>query len=145
MFERYINATRNAIFWARYRAEEAGSSSIEPEHLLAGILDGNPTLVERYPQLAEIAPPRIAQPPRPAALEPVPHRDVPLSQASKRALAYSAEESERLKHSHVGPEHLLLGLLREGTSNAAELLRAHGVTLEGARKNFSREGARESQ
>ena len=145
MFEYYTERARRAILWSLFRAEEAGSLSIEPEHLLAGILRVDPKLVESFPQLAGLVPKPIPEPPRPEILEPAPRRDKPLSQASKRALAYSAEESERLKHSHVGPEHLLLGLLREGKSNAAEMLRAHGVTLEGARKNFSREGARESQ
>lgn len=139
MFERYMDATRKAIFWARYRAEEAGSSSIEPEHVLAGILDSEPTLVERYPQLAELAAPRIPEPPLPATLKPAQHTSVPLSHASKRVLAYSAEEGERLKHSHIGSEHLLLGVLREGKSNAAAALRAHGITLEQLRQSLSRD------
>src|SRR5579872_5525388 len=39
--------------------------------------------------------------------------DLPLSNESKRVLAYAAEEAERLAHKHIGTEHLLLGLLRE--------------------------------
>ena len=41
--------------------------------------------------------------------------DVPLSHECKRVLAYGAEEAERLNHKQIGTEHLLLGLLREGS------------------------------
>jgi Clp amino terminal domain, pathogenicity island component len=43
------------------------------------------------------------------------------------------EEAEGLGHRYLGPEHVLLGILREGASGAARLLRAHGVGLEAAR------------
>ena len=42
--------------------------------------------------------------------------DLPLSHDSKRVLTYGAEEAERLNHKHIGTEHLLLGLLREGSA-----------------------------
>lgn len=40
--------------------------------------------------------------------------DLPVSQPGKRALAYGAQEAERLNRSHIGTEHLLVGLFREG-------------------------------
>lgn len=45
---------------------------------------------------------------------------------------FAREESERLGHTMVGPEHLLLGLLREGGA-ACAVLQSFGLTLEGAR------------
>src|SRR5215831_2928201 len=47
--------------------------------------------------------------------------DLPLSLDCKRVLAYGAEEAERLNHQHIGTDHLLLGLLREKDSFAAQL------------------------
>ena len=35
---------------------------------------------------------------------------------------YSKEEAIRLRHSYIGPEHLLLGILREGEGKAIEVL-----------------------
>ena len=52
--------------------------------------------------------------------------DLPLSHECKRVLAYAAEEAERLSHKHIGTEHLLLGLLREEKSFAAEILNERG-------------------
>jgi hypothetical protein len=42
-------------------------------------------------------------------------------------------EAERIGHRYLGPEHLLLGMLHEGDSGAARLLRAHGIGLAAAR------------
>jgi ATP-dependent Clp protease ATP-binding subunit ClpA len=48
-------------------------------------------------------------------------------------LDLAQEEAERLGHRYLGPEHVLLGVLAEGHSRAARVLRAHGVELEVAR------------
>ena len=64
--------------------------------------------------------------------------DLPLSQECKRVLAYAAEEAERLSHKHIGTEHLLLGLLREDKSFAAEILHERGLRLSTLREELSR-------
>jgi hypothetical protein len=64
--------------------------------------------------------------------------DLPLSNESKRVLAYAAEEAERLAHKHIGTEHLFLGLLREKKSLAAQLLSERGVALEQMREHFAK-------
>src|SRR5262245_44654347 len=38
MFERYTERARRVLFFARYEASQLGSLSIEPEHLLLGLL-----------------------------------------------------------------------------------------------------------
>jgi ATP-dependent Clp protease ATP-binding subunit ClpA len=42
-------------------------------------------------------------------------------------------EAKRLQHRYIGPEHLLLGLLRQPDTTAARLLHAHGLDLDTAR------------
>ena len=37
-------------------------------------------------------------------------------------ITYSKEEANRLRNSYIGPEHLLLGLIREGEGKAIEIL-----------------------
>jgi Clp amino terminal domain, pathogenicity island component len=56
----------------------------------------------------------------------------------RRVLELAGEEAVGLGHRYVGPEHILLGMLREGSSGAATALRAHGVDLEGARAELGR-------
>ena len=64
--------------------------------------------------------------------------DLPFSDESKRALNAAAEESERLSHKHIGTEHMLLGLLREERSVAAEILRERGLRLSMIREELGR-------
>ena len=49
-------------------------------------------------------------------------------------LSYSREEALRLGHNAIGPEHFLLGILREGQGSAAMILKALNVDLTALRK-----------
>jgi hypothetical protein len=136
MFERYTEKARRTIFFARYEASQFGRPYIETEHLLLGLLREDKELANKF--LASDS-----------AFEAIRHSieqrgtagrkvstsvDLPLSYECKRALAYGAEEAERSKHKHIGTAHLLLGLLREEKSFAAQLLREQGLTLDVARQ-----------
>jgi ClpA/ClpB-like protein len=136
MFERYTEKARRTIFFARYEASQFGSSYIETEYLLLGLLRENKELVNQFlgshaaveairAQIASHTPPRE---------KVATSLDLPLSTACKRVLAYGAEESDRLNHRFIGSGHLLLGLLREEECFAAKLLRERGVTLASARE-----------
>ena len=129
MFERYTEKARRVIFFARYEASRYGSPYIETEHLLLGILRECHDLVKLSPEgSAESIRKQIDDHAtlRQGVSTSV---DLPLSNESKRVLAYGAEEAERLAHRHIGSEHLLLGLLREHRCFAAEVLRQHGMDL----------------
>ncbi len=56
----------------------------------------------------------------------------------RRVLELAGEEAARFGHHYVGPEHLLLGLLRDAGSPAARILHAQGVDLEAARAALGR-------
>jgi ATP-dependent Clp protease ATP-binding subunit ClpC len=60
--------------------------------------------------------------------------ELPYTSRAKKVLEFSMAEARELDHSHVGTEHLLLGLLREEKGIAAEVLNQLGVTLEEARR-----------
>jgi ATP-dependent Clp protease ATP-binding subunit ClpA len=145
MFERYTEKARRVIFFARYEASEFGSPYIETEHILLGIVREDKGLTARLLQAAgsfESIRQQIEKHTtfRDKTLTSV---DLPLSNEGKRVLAYAAEEAERLSHNHIGPEHLLLGLLREDKSFAAVILTERGVRLERVREELAR-GATET-
>ena len=140
MFERYTEKARRIVFFARYEASEFGSPCIETEHLLLGFL--RESVTNRFLPLNSI----ISIRHRIRALTPVREKistsvDLPLSHESKRVLAYSAEEAEKLKHGHIGPEHMLLGLLREEKCLAANLLQERGLSIERVREDLRARGA----
>ena len=55
------------------------------------------------------------------------------SEQVRRILELARAEAEGFGHRYLGPEHLVLGVLRDGGSGASRVLEAFGVTLEGAR------------
>ncbi|WP_072530875.1 ATP-dependent Clp protease ATP-binding subunit [Bacteroides ilei] len=49
-------------------------------------------------------------------------------------IQYSKEEANRLRNSYIGPEHLLLGLIREGEGKAIQILQSLYVDLKKVKK-----------
>jgi ATP-dependent Clp protease ATP-binding subunit ClpA len=64
--------------------------------------------------------------------------DLPYTSRAKKVLELSMGEARLLKHSYVGTEHLLLGLLAEQKGIAAQLLNDAGLTTEKAREETLR-------
>ena len=51
-------------------------------------------------------------------------------------LAYSREEALRLQNSFIGPEHLLLGIIRDGDGRAIDVLKALSVDLQRVKRDL---------
>jgi hypothetical protein len=60
------------------------------------------------------------------------------SEQARRVLDLARAEAEGFGHRYLGPEHLVLGLLRESGSGASRLLAAAGVDLAAARAALGR-------
>lgn len=140
MFERYTEKARRVIFFSRYEASQFGSIAIEPEHLLLGIAREDMVLLKRFIKgdgvtvetfRTEIQSHLKTEEKTQTSVE------LPLAAATKRALAYAHEESDRLQHRHIGTEHFLLGILREPETLAGQILCKHGVELEEVRESCS--------
>lgn len=52
---------------------------------------------------------------------------------ARRVVVYAQEEARLLDHNHIGTEHVLLGLIREGDGVGAKALEALGISLEAVR------------
>jgi len=109
MFERYTEKARRVIFFARYEASQFGSPYIETEHLLLGLLRESRAVTAKLlkPDSDFVIRKKIElhYGERKTISTSV---DLPLSNESKRVLAYAAEEAERLAHKHIGSERLML-------------------------------------
>src|SRR5438093_9605658 len=60
--------------------------------------------------------------------------EITLSPRTKRVIELAIDEARKLGHSHVGTEHILLGLVREGTSIGAGVLQSLCVSLDSVRQ-----------
>jgi ATP-dependent Clp protease ATP-binding subunit ClpC len=142
MFERYTEKARRVIFFARYEASQFGAPAIEPEHLLLGLMREDKTLTGRFFPRAQVSIEAIRKEIESRTLlrEKISTSvELPLAPETKRVLAYAHEESDRLQHRHIGTEHLLLGLLREDRSMAAEILYERGLRLNAVRDEIARQ------
>jgi len=64
--------------------------------------------------------------------------DSQFSQRVKDILGYSKEEAIRLGNSHISPEHLFLGILRDGEGIAVEILINQGIDLMGLKGSLEK-------
>ncbi len=139
MFERYTERARRVIFFARYEASQLGSSSIETEHLLLGLIREGKGLTSRIFSKSHLSMETIRKEIEGRALyrdKVSTSVDIPLSLESKRVLGYAAEEAERMLHNYIGTEHILLGLMREEKSVAAGILGEKGMRLSSVREDI---------
>lgn len=127
MFERYTEKARRVIFFARYEASQFGSHEIDTEHLLLGLIREDKSLLRWIPKLnAEDIRQKIDAVSLKQASIPT-SVDLPLSKTAQRVLRGAGDEADQLAHRHIGTEHLLLGLLAEPDTLAAQLLRKAGA------------------
>ena len=101
MFEKYNEKARRALFFARYEASKLGSRVIESEHILLGILrEGEETVTEIFRRF-QVKPEDIR---REIEGERVfverisSTAELPLSEESKKILAYASHEAESMLH-----------------------------------------------
>jgi ATP-dependent Clp protease ATP-binding subunit ClpC len=142
MFERFTEKARRVIFFARYEALQYGSQVIAPEHVLLGLMREDKTLSARFfPFRTTLSVEEIRQEveSRIVMREKIPQSvELHVTPETKRVLAFAREESERLQSRNIGTEHLLLGLMREEQSIAAEILFDQGLRLKGVREEVAR-------
>ncbi len=139
MFERYTERARRVLFFARYEATQLGSASIESEHLLLGLIREGKGLTSRIFARSSLSLESIRKEieGRTVFREKVSTSvDIPFSPETRHVLQFAAEEADRLLHTYIGTEHLLLGILREERSVAATILYEKGMRLASVRDDI---------
>jgi ATP-dependent Clp protease ATP-binding subunit ClpC len=137
MFEKYNEKARRALFFARYEASKLGSKVIESEHILLGILREGEDIIKEIFARFNVKPEEIRREiegDRIFVERISSTAELPLSEESKKILAYASHEAESMVHLYVGTEHLLIGILRVDGSVAGRLLTARGFNLYGVRE-----------
>jgi hypothetical protein len=134
MFERYTESARRVLFFSRYEAAQLGSLTIQPEHVLLGVLREAPNGIERFMRSGGEALRhslgQIAGAPQARVSTSV---EVPFSEDTKLALRRAAAEADELKNHFIAPEHLVLGILVASSGAATEALRATGLDADALR------------
>ena len=139
MFERFTEQARRVLFFAREEASQLGSTRIDTEHVLLGLIRDGKGLTDRLfadagTDLDDIRHEVLRR--VPARSKTPASQEMPFSAAAQRVLQHSAEEADRLLHNYLGTEHLLLGLLSEEGSVAADVLTSRGLRLDRVREHI---------
>ena len=133
--DRLTTKSQEALSAAQDRASRAGNPEIEPEHLLAELIEQKEGAVRPILESAKIPIDRIAQT-IDARLKQLPkmtgaRQQVVVSSALRQIIENAEREAERLQDQFVSTEHLLLAMVDPAvTSEAGRILREAGATRE---------------
>jgi len=129
MLERYDEQARRALFFARYEVSQRGGMTIEPEHLVLGVLRDRADTILRFARPGETADTirKRFESAATAAARVSTSVEIPFSQSCKAALTQTGVEADALRNKTIRPEHLILGILVKTSGAAARALREAGV------------------
>lgn len=136
MFERFTSNARRVIVLAQENARELNHDYIGTEHLLLGLVHESQGVGARSLEALGISLEGVRGKVE-EIIGPGLRRSsgaIPFVERAKRVLELSLREALQLGHAHIGTEHLLLGLIREEQSVAAQVLTEQGAELVQVRK-----------
>jgi ATP-dependent Clp protease ATP-binding subunit ClpC len=141
MFERFTDRARRVVVQAQEEARTLDHNYVGPEHLLLGLTHEGiggvgPKALESLGISLEAVRQRVEE--VTGRGEQAPSGHIPFTPQAKEVLKLALDEAVQLGHSYVGTEHVLLGLIREGDSVAAQTLIGLGADLDGAREQVIR-------
>lgn len=128
--DRFTERARAALTKAQEAAQEMGHSYVGSEHLLLGIAseeEGLGAKVLRNYGLDDILVRELVEKYVGRGAAGVPTQG--LSPNAKRVIELAIMDANRLGHSYIGTEHLLLGILREQDCAGARLIATTGIDL----------------
>jgi ATP-dependent Clp protease ATP-binding subunit ClpA len=132
-FDRFNDRAKRVLALAQDEAVRFNHNYIGTEHLLLGliregegvaarVLDSLGVELSKVRKLVEFIIGRGDTTTSPS--------EITLSPRTKKVIELAVDEARKLGHSHVGTEHILLGIVREGEGIASGVLESLGVSLE---------------
>ena len=138
-FDRFNDRAKRVLALAQDEAIRFNHNYIGPEHLLTGLVREGEGVAAKVLKSLGVDLSRTRR-----EVENLIGRgegttspsEITLIPRTKKVIEFAIDEARILGHGHVGTEHLLLGLVRDGSgSNAGAVLKALGVDLETVRQN----------
>ena len=135
-FDRFNDRAKRVLALAQDEAIRFNHNYIGTEHLLLGLVREGEGVAARVLDSLGVELSKVR-----TAVEFIIGRgdsttspsEITLSPRTKKVIELAIDEARKLGHSHVGTEHLLLGLVREGEGIASGVLESLGVSLEKVR------------
>ncbi len=132
MFKRYSEQAKRAIMIAQEEAINFNHDYIGTEHILIGLIKEEEGIAAQVLREFGLNLDKV--------MEEVEHLvgrgedqkagEVTFTPRSKKVLELASQEASQLKHNYIGTEHILLGLIKEGSGMAIRILANLGVEPE---------------
>jgi len=135
-FEKFSERARRVLSLAQEEAQRFNHNYIGTEHILLGLVRESEGTAAKILNGLEIELNKIR-----SAVEFVIGKgdnstsgEIGLTPRAKKVIELAVDEARRLSHQHIGTEHLLIGLMREGEGVASGVLESLGVDLDKVRE-----------
>ena len=136
LFERFTDRARRVVVLAQEEARLLNHNYIGTEHILLGLIhEGEGVAAKALESLGislEAVRSQVEEIIGQGGSSPSGH--IPFTPRAKKVLELSLREALQLGHNYIGPEHILLGLIREGEGVAAQVLVKLGADLNRVRQ-----------
>lgn len=129
MHGRFTERAQKVLVFAREEAKSVNYPHIGTEHLLLGLIREGESIAAKVLSALGIDADKVSEAVSQmveASSEQTPAEPA-LTARAKKVLELSLDEARRMGNNYVGPEHLLLGLVREGEGVAARILNSTGA------------------
>ena len=135
---RFTEKATNALKLAHESAIELGHSYVGSEHLLLGLLRERESVAAKALFNVGVTEEKVKKAIIDTSGQGIAGGGAPqgMTPRTKRIIEYATAEANRLQHSYIGTEHLLMGILREGENVASRLLASMNVDLRSLYKSI---------
>jgi Clp amino terminal domain, pathogenicity island component/UvrB/uvrC motif len=136
MLERFTDRARRVVKLAEEEARRLDHNYIGTEHILLGLIREDEGVAAKALESLGISLEAVREQVEEiiGRGQQVPFEVIPFTPRAKTVLELSLRESLQLRHSYIGTEHILLGLIREGDGVAAQVLVKLGADLNRVRQ-----------
>ncbi|MEU4620083.1 ATP-dependent Clp protease ATP-binding subunit [Actinoplanes sp. NPDC023801] len=140
MFERFTDRARKAFVHAQSQARLCSNDFVGTGHVTLGLLHDEDCLAAQVLRHLDVPLDDVRQRVETQLRREAQSGDghIPFTPRTKEVLELALSEALAMNHTYIGTEHILLGLVREGSGEAARLLVDAGATLERVRTEVVR-------
>ncbi|MDP6380546.1 MAG: Clp protease N-terminal domain-containing protein, partial [Phycisphaerae bacterium] len=136
MFERFTDRARKVVALAQQEAQRFNHEFVCTEHILLGLVKEGSGVAANVLRSLDVDLKKVrleVEKLVKSGPDMVTMGKLPLTPRARKVIEYAIEEARHLGHNYVGTEHILLGLLREQDSVAAQVLMNLGLRLDEVR------------
>ena len=131
MFKKYTEKAKRAIMIAQEEAINLNHDYIGTEHILIGLLKEEEGVAYQVLKELGVDVEKVVE-----EIDRIVGKgeyqqvgEISFTPRSKKVLELASQEASQLKHNYIGTEHILLGLIKEGSGVAVRILTDLGINL----------------